>query len=305
MEKRKGFNPLEEIPFLGREFLTRHNISKIDKHKQTHFLTGFTLIELLVVIAIISLLLAILIPSLKRARNNARAVVCQSNLKQWGLLFAVHVEDNKGKIFENVTDDWLIKFGRSSVDKIRTCPMAVKMSNHVVIDFHLTKGLEDSKKPKDVSLYDIYYTGPFGSTFESYGVTDPNNVNYGGGYGINFSLHKPPVTKLLFSAGTDIYSLKNISNIPVLLDSKTPWSIMQWDDQKPPATEEEETSCCINRHDGGVNSLFLDWSVRKVGLKELWKLKWHQLFNTNGPWTIAGGVKPEDWPEWMRGFKDY
>jgi prepilin-type processing-associated H-X9-DG protein len=80
---------------------------------------------------------------------------------------------------------------------------------------------------------------------------------------------------------------------------------MQWDDQKPPATEEEETSCCINRHDGGVNSLFLDWSVRKVGLKELWKLKWHKEFNTNGPWTIAGGVKPEDWPEWMRKFKDY
>ena len=51
--------------------------------------------------------------------------------------------------------------------------------------------------------------------------------------------------------------------------------------------------------------LFMDWSVRKVGLKELWTLKWNRNFDTAGPWTKAGGVKPEDWPEWMRRFKDY
>jgi prepilin-type processing-associated H-X9-DG protein len=62
---------------------------------------------------------------------------------------------------------------------------------------------------------------------------------------------------------------------------------------------------CINRHEGGVNCLFLDWSVRKVGLKELWTLKWNAEFNTAGPWTRAGGVQPEDWPPWMRKFKDY
>jgi hypothetical protein len=54
-----------------------------------------------------------------------------------------------------------------------------------------------------------------------------------------------------------------------------------------------------------VNGLFLDWSVRRVGLKELWTLKWNQSFNTANRWTLAGGVKPEDWPEWMMSFKDY
>jgi len=62
---------------------------------------------------------------------------------------------------------------------------------------------------------------------------------------------------------------------------------------------------CIDRHDGGINMLFMDWSVRKVGLKELWTLKWHRDFDTAGPWTKAGGVEPEDWPQWMRRFKDY
>jgi hypothetical protein len=49
----------------------------------------------------------------------------------------------------------------------------------------------------------------------------------------------------------------------------------------------------------------MDWSARKVGLKELWKLKWHRTFNTDGPWTQAGGVRPTDWPAWMKDFKDY
>ncbi len=49
----------------------------------------------------------------------------------------------------------------------------------------------------------------------------------------------------------------------------------------------------------------MDWSVRKVGLKELWTLKWHRQYDTAGPWTKAGGVQGEDWPLWLRRFKDY
>ena len=63
--------------------------------------------------------------------------------------------------------------------------------------------------------------------------------------------------------------------------------------------------CCINRHKGAINCLFMDFSARKVGLKELWTLKWHRNFDTEGPWTKTGGVQPSDWPEWMRNFKDY
>jgi hypothetical protein len=49
----------------------------------------------------------------------------------------------------------------------------------------------------------------------------------------------------------------------------------------------------------------MDWSVRKVELKELWTLKGHRKFDTVGPWTKAGGAQPGDRPQWMRKFKDY
>ena len=69
---------------------------------------GFTLIELLVVIAIIALLMAILIPALNQAREQAKAVICQSNLHQWGAIFLMYTDDNDGRERE-VNSEELIK----------------------------------------------------------------------------------------------------------------------------------------------------------------------------------------------------
>jgi len=56
---------------------------------------GFTLIELLVVVAIIALLIAILLPSLARAREQAKAVVCASRLKVLWQCVYYYTSDNK------------------------------------------------------------------------------------------------------------------------------------------------------------------------------------------------------------------
>ena len=59
---------------------------------------GFTLIELLVVIAIISLLVSILLPSLRNAKELARRAVCQSNLHHNFLSFIIYTNEYDGYI---------------------------------------------------------------------------------------------------------------------------------------------------------------------------------------------------------------
>ena len=59
---------------------------------------GFTLIELLVVVAIIALLTAILLPSLRRAREKTREIYCLSNMKSVGMMM---------HYYEQAHTDWL------------------------------------------------------------------------------------------------------------------------------------------------------------------------------------------------------
>jgi len=282
---------------------------------------AFTLIELLVVIAMIALLMAVLLPTLARVRRQARAVVCQSTLRQWGTFMAASVNDNGGGFW---SPDWKYPrgtygpmvgtrswwglwelSGREEGEGIVCCPVAPK--------FVAPEGAVDSRHGGTFVAWN-------GATAEPTEWTPYGCDVFYGSYGLSSHVGWNWILDLEESFEKRIWRTADIQGrdrIPVLLDSASQWCASYWDSLEPPPPEcdavptvyvrspQSPNPECINRHDGYVNSLFMDWSVRRVGLKELWMLKWHRQSTASGPWTKAGGVQPEDWPQWMRRFKDY
>jgi prepilin-type processing-associated H-X9-DG protein len=154
--------------------------------------------------------------------------------------------------------------------------------------------------------------------FAAWGTADSR---FYGSYGINSWALNPPAEILvteghLTSNNWRRSDVRGAGTIPLLLDSQ--W-VDGWpeDVDEPLDAEDQSWDDCVdatvnnmwrfsvNRHDGNLNTLFIDGSVRKTGIKQLWKLKWHRTYNTGGTWTLSGGVQRNDWPEWMANFKDY
>ena len=148
-----------------------------------------------------------------------------------------------------------------------------------------------------------------------------------GSYGINWWVNdlRTPQNKLTTGTGKRFYpykwnknalsnlwrtpNVRNPNRIPLFSDS---WWWGNWPENfndPPPHSDGQAIvkhtqgmrSRCLDRHDGYINMLFLDYSVRKVGLKELWKLKWHRNFDTN--FNYYPDI--EQWPPWMDGYKEY
>ncbi len=285
---------------------------------------AFTLVELLVVIAVIALLLGLAIPAFQGARNQARTVLCQSNLRQWAMTLAAYTQAHDGCLPADMGGNlglWMLRgtlvgdsdpngnhaaFHGFHTRRIALCPMATQPAFN---------GTFRASFSSDKGAWQL--TGEVGSSTDAWQILTPEPP-FVGSYGYNHSLfcgfRVDPFPLLPFTRTPtfNTLSVRDHASIPVMLDATMPMStrsisVSMFGPQANTGNGQGLglNAFLIDRHGKQTNGIFLDWSVRKVGLKELWTLRWASDFDRAGPWTRAGGVQPEDWPEWMRKFKDY
>lgn len=271
---------------------------------------GFTLIELLVVIAIIALLMSILMPALSKAKEQARTAVCLSNNHQWAIIWKLYTDEYNGR-FPQENEDWLealsdferssagfsasfgapavlAQAGQGKYEPLLRCPSAARTAmppgrgdvfggrNHAWV--HTEDGDGGAER---------IFIG-------SYGINQYIASDVGGGR------TKEELWKTI--------NVKGGAYVPIMLDAAriglTPTHLDQppeWDGQiyySSPSDVDEIRGFCINRHLGHVSGIFMDFHGRRVGLKELWILRWSR------DWPIPASHPLPDWPIWMQPLSD-
>lgn len=256
---------------------------------------GFTLIELLVVISIIALLLAIMMPSLQKARNQARRVLCASNLKQFGLAWTMYAEANRDKSMSwsatpRDPDFWFYR-------------LAPYMS-----DSHFRDGSSNEqgvmailKCPSAGRWFDAYGHGA-GTGGANYSwrwpltLTTLNQKTVEGGYTINNWMREWPADRMTEKHYTN-FSVTN-GNVPILADGGWPTVTPATEDGyrarfltdyrgaglptvtygMGDGTGHSLARLVLERHGRATNVLFKGMNVETVPLEELWNHPWHRGF---------------------------
>jgi prepilin-type N-terminal cleavage/methylation domain-containing protein/prepilin-type processing-associated H-X9-DG protein len=244
---------------------------------------AFTLIELLVVIAIIALLLSVIMPALKKAKEGAKALVCKNNMRQMSLGLILYTQDHNDltmPLLHTAGDYWFHQIAPYLGDQ----------------NYRDTSG-EDVSKAMKVSYCPVaskpHPSGGWGSAVYAWTFQTVTT----GSYGMNLWL--------IPKTDGDEYDLWDMSaslelencfqkysearaNTPTFADCN--W-VGSWPDDTDRAYDLEEGTIihsvgnfmgrfCIDRHSMAINVGFVDGHAGKVTLEDLWTLSWHKEFSS-------------------------
>jgi prepilin-type N-terminal cleavage/methylation domain-containing protein/prepilin-type processing-associated H-X9-DG protein len=268
---------------------------------------GFTLVELLVVIAIIALLMGMMLPGLNAARRQAKNIKDMANLRQWDVMLKMYAQDNSTKLMVgwNGGAMWmtvLMRYYKGS-DNICLCPMASTVFRS---SFPTTYYFQSTAYDQTFMAW-----GKFGENGYPIHPEWGGKAGMYGSYGINGWAHDPLDNGLPTTYPIDATKRKNYwRTVDVKEAAKVPlFGDCMYDGSEPDngdsanitkgaeLRDSEMSIWCIDRHKGGINMSFMDGHVRKVGLRELWKLKWHRNYNTQ--------MLPTDWSPWLKTYPEF
>jgi prepilin-type N-terminal cleavage/methylation domain-containing protein len=297
---------------------------------------GFTMIELLTVISIIALLMAVLMPTLTEVKNQAKDAMCKQALHHWGIIFDMYSGDFNGKTvaeFFTARDASDYNYGEDENYRLAGFQAEIgRFYEHmwVVLLFPYYRTLDMCMCPATFRTWeDGIYTGSLtgwdfhwlvdeaaGEYFDYYGP--PTLPDYAfGSYGKNAYCSSEVDPEMWCEVSEKAFPtvyVREAHRIPYFGDCMFLGSacisptdtVPEYEDRWFMTFEGELERFVIARHGLSINMLFLDMAVRKVGLKQLWQLKWHaqwdQEAEENPP---PDPYEREDWPDWLWRSKMY
>ena len=247
---------------------------------------GFTLIELLVVIAIIAVLMGIMMPGLRRAREQARKVACQSNLSQTAKALELYEIDYDYKRFEMRKD-------RSETDGYWWGKLAPYFGNDhyandikegKVIDVLMCPSAPASKFDETAQQLADVTTGVWGEAGRPWRWNRTDGISTLGSYTMNAWVGHDYLYDQV--AGRKEYMYRNWLDVPPEVPL---YGCGTWTASWPMATDPVPAGLqggagggmkqwCIDRHSKKINMINKSLSVETVPLQTLWQKPWHKNY---------------------------